>query len=447
MVLVVRGLHPTRALARSALAHEIVGFPNGRGGGMKKAILIISALDFWSMGEGRGGPALWRTIKGYSDRNWEIFFITGNRAQSNPPDLPSNAHVIRFDAPWLKHLFRIRKIGFFARTLWWIWFQVVTFFKALRIHRQHDIDVVYAYEICAVPICKLLSKVWNVPLVSRFQGTKLTPWIGRMFWQIRQWQHLVGLTIPADLIIMTNDGTKGNEVLKKLDVNMNKVKFWMNGVPKPPHSFGENDGRTLKRELGINEEHKVLLVVNRLVKWKRVDRAIKAMPRVIEEIPGALLLIVGDGKERRNLKQLAKTLKVNEHIKFIGSVPHKEVWKYYLLTDVFLSVNELSNVGNPLLEAMRCGCCIITINNGDTKQVIKDEETGILLDPQRIAELPNQVINLLRDESLRSTLGRNAQIFADNNFWTWDERIQEETQTVEKLCEKNFWRSKESTRV
>ena len=53
----------------------------------RKKILIISALDFWSMGEGKGGPALYRTLTGYAERGWDVWFITGNKCQAdcNPP--------------------------------------------------------------------------------------------------------------------------------------------------------------------------------------------------------------------------------------------------------------------------------------------------------------------------------------------------------------------------
>jgi len=80
-----------------------------------KSVLFISALDYWSMGEGKGGPALYKTLLGYAERGWEVYFITGNRAQSVSDGLHENIHVIRFDAPWLKRLMQIKKIGFFAK--------------------------------------------------------------------------------------------------------------------------------------------------------------------------------------------------------------------------------------------------------------------------------------------------------------------------------------------
>jgi len=64
-----------------------------------RSILFISALDLWSMGNGKGGPALWRTLTGYTDHGWKVYFITGNLNQTNnlnyrPND---NINVFRFN--------------------------------------------------------------------------------------------------------------------------------------------------------------------------------------------------------------------------------------------------------------------------------------------------------------------------------------------------------------
>lgn len=201
----------------------------------QKAILIISALDFWLMGEGKGGPAFSPSLKGYADRGWEIFFITSNRVRGSVAKLPQNIYIFCFDAPWLKRLMQIPKFGFFAKIIWWFYFQITALIKAQWLNAKHKVDLVYGYEIYGVPVAKVLSKLWRVPMVLRFQGTSFgVGWVNRRFRKIRAWEHLVGLRIPADLVIMTNDGTQGDRVLKQLGVDMGRVRFWMNGVDWEP---------------------------------------------------------------------------------------------------------------------------------------------------------------------------------------------------------------------
>ncbi len=119
-----------------------------------------------------------------------------------------------------------------------------------------------------------------------------------------------------------------------------------------------------------------------LLPWKRVDRAVRALPHVRRELPEALLIILGDGEETANLERLARELGVADAVRFEGAVPQEDVRRYLWAADVFLSLNDLSNVGNPLLEAMACAKPIVTLDNGATGELIRDGETGSCCPPE-----------------------------------------------------------------
>src|SRR5680860_27562 len=399
-----------------------------------KKVLILSALDYWSMGKSKGGPALFNTLIGYAERDWQVYFITGNRAQETSDDLHRNIQVIRFDAPWLKQIMQIRKIGFFAKILWWLYFQSIAFLKAQKLASRTKFDVVYGYEIYGVPVAKLLSKLWKVPMLARFQGTSFgVGWQKRRFRFLRAWNHVVGLKIPAHLVLMTNDGTQGDKVLQQLGIDMSKVRFWMNGIDW--HLFDDmRQFQGAKSLLGLNDKF-VLLCTSRLVSWKRVDRSIQALPDVVNEYSTALLVIVGDGPERKRLEHMARELGVREHVRFEGAVPHSAVLKYFAAADIFLSFYEWSNVGNPLLEAMIAGKCIVTLNNGDTGRFVKNGQTGALLEYEELSKLSDVIKELLANENIRDQLGANARKFAEKNFWSWEERMEAEIKEVTLLVE------------
>src|SRR5690606_25845577 len=110
-----------------------------------------------------------------------------------------------------------------------------------------------------------------------------------------------------------------------------------------------------------------------------------------------------------------------------------DVQRYLWAADVFLSVNELSNVGNPLLEAMVAGRCVLTIDEGDTRDLVRDGETGVLLqsgEPQAIAAALSK---LAQDPSRRRRLGAGARRLAERAFWSWDQRMDAEVDAVEQL--------------
>jgi len=81
------------------------------------------------------------------------------------------------------------------------------------------------------------------------------------------------------------------------------------------------------------------------------------------------------------------------------------------------------------------GKCIVTLNNGDTGRFIKNRENGILLEYEDLPRLPEVIKELLANEELRNRLGANARKFAEENFWSWEERIEAEVAEVSRLIE------------
>lgn len=392
----------------------------------KKKILVISALDIWSMGQKKGAPSLWRTIKNFADHGWKIFFLTGNKKKDSVYKVHPNIKIVRFNSSWLNIN------AFFVKSIWWLYFQILAFFIGYKISRKEKIDFFYGYEVQGIPVSKVLAKIFKKPIISRFQGTKLSAHLKKKFWKIKYWDEIFAMKIPTDLLIMANDGTMGDKVLRKINAKTKKVKFWLNGVDKNIY-IPNFDKNKFKKELKIEENKKILLAVSRLERWKRVDRIIKAMPKVKKAYPEIKLLIIGDGKEKENLEKLAKELKVDSEIRFLGALPHDELKKYYNLADIFISTYDISNVGNPLLEALSCGRCIITLDIGDTNKFIYNEENGILVKLNKLNILPDIIIKLLKDDEKRKRLEENAKEFAKNKLWTWEERMEAEFREVKNI--------------
>ena len=416
---------------------------------LMKKVLIISALDIWSIEYKKGGESLWQTLKGYAEKNWEVHFITSYKKKDFDKKIHSkysNVFIHRLGLEELQSpvaivpFAKMKLIRFLLRVLFWLIFQLRAFLKVKNIVRQKEkFLIIYGYGAYGVPIAKFLSMLWKVPVVSRFQGTLLkTFWMGKKFWKIRAWEHVIASKISTDLVIMTNDGTQGDKVLKYFGVDSEKVKFWMNGVNREDFKKTFNK-ENIKQELDISSRY-ILMTVSRLVHWKQVNRSIEALPRIIKVIPDLKLIIIGDGPEKENLERFSRELKVNHCIKFVGAVSREKIPKYLAASDVFLSFYNWTNIGNPVIEAMTMGKCIITLNNGDTGKIIRNDYNGILLEENKklINNITESVIYLLRNLKLREKLGKNAREFAKKIFWTWEERINAEIKEIENLLKKRI---------
>ncbi len=167
----------------------------------------------------------------------------------------------------------------------------------------------------------------------------------------------------------------------------------------------------------------VLLTVARLLTRKGHDRVLEALITIRKEIPDLRYLIVGTGKEEARLKALTSQYGLNEVVTFTGAIPHDEVPAYFAAADVFVHPNrELENgdvegFGMVFLEANACGLPVIGGNSGGTPDAIQDGVTGYLVDPNSTKEIADRVVELMRNKSLRHSMGGAGREWAKQFSW------------------------------
>ena len=167
--------------------------------------------------------------------------------------------------------------------------------------------------------------------------------------------------------------------------------------------------------------------------WKRVERAIKVLAEVKKSYSKCKLVVVGDGVSRARLEQYAKELAVEDSVVFRGAISHDEVYNYMYSCDVFLSLYDLSNVGNPLFESLYLGCCDVVLDGGDTRLFVEDGVNGIVINKEQINKLPELVLELLENPEKRNVLKKNAAKRAQKELYSWNTRMEMEYDAIQEL--------------
>jgi glycosyltransferase involved in cell wall biosynthesis len=401
----------------------------------EKNILFITNVHLWSLDKGKGGRAFINTVEGYRNAGWTVWFIsTGGGIPENTIDLDK---LFENSSPKLENLWRsgIRVVSVFARFLkmaYLIHYYYRQGYAILSTNKSKKF-VIYAYEADSVVAAKILSRKFRKPLVTRFQGTKHNKTPDNLINLIRKAPNLQAYKTRADLVIMTNDGTQGLKTLHRLGNKSNEIVFWRNGVNTVPMELINQREQFRKQFNFVN--FFTFLTVSRLVSWKRVDRAINAFAIVNKVYPDTRLVILGDGEAKQDLMSLTERLGINLKVVFVGAVEQKVVCNYMVAADAFLSFYDLSNVGNPLLEAMMCGKAIITLDVGDTGELIVNNKNGILLSMDQLENIPEMMLKIIDDSALAERIGAGALKTARSEFWSWEERMSIEISKVEKLLD------------
>jgi glycosyltransferase involved in cell wall biosynthesis len=408
-------------------------------------ILMASALEVWALANQGGAPSFYRTLEAYGRRGHAIDLVLptvgANHQHGAPAQPPPSIPGVTFHTFHLPSLQESRlplpalaskadqKLRFA------LLFPRLAGRAAATLLDRTSADLLYGYEVHGVLALRRLARTRRLPLVSRFQGTIIHPYLNSALQRLRRYEEVSALSTPADLIVMTDDGTRGDEVIARLNpAGADRLRFWRNGLElaelRPPAPAETEAARTA---LGVAPGDFLLVTATRLARWKRIDRAIDALARLRLAVPGARLIVVGDGEERPSLEGQAAALGLREQVRFVGGVPQSAVQPYLWAADVFLSTNDLSNVGNPLLEAMTAGRAIVTIDVGDTRDLITDDETGVLLPAGEPALIARALELLANDPARRRRLGSAAAAYARDHFWSWDDRLAAEIEAVERL--------------
>jgi len=385
------------------------------------------------MDKDKGAPSFYKTIEGYINNEWNVILINPQNESGTTPKMEGLTHIT-FN-PIFFWLCKIKKVGFLGRLLHNFQGSYMLYKLGKKVLKKLDTKtIIYSYEVNGVKAGNKLKRKYNLPFITRFQGTVLAPiknsWLNRL----KLYPHFQAIATNADLTIMTDDGTLGDKVLKNLNNNSEKVYFWKNGVDiKLNEPINKEAIQALREKYHLSSNDKVLVTVSRLASWKKVNRAIDTLALVMKDRSDCKLIVVGDGDEKKNLISLTEKMNLTSNVIFAGAVPQSEVKNYLDLADIFMSLYDLSNVGNPLLEAMSCGKPIITLDVGDTASLINNEENGILLGIEELDKIPVYINKILNDKDFAELLGNHAKEYAKKNFWTWKERIQAELDVVNSL--------------
>lgn len=140
--------------------------------------------------------------------------------------------------------------------------------------------------------------------------------------------------------------------------------------------FSDEEIRAKRQSLGINENDAVFLYLGRISQEKSIDVIISKLQSILKEYKNTKLLLVGDGPEKNNLENLARSLDLASSVIFTGRVPWHETGLYYQLSDLFITASVTETQGLTIYEAMAAGIPVIAKKDDNFLEVISDKING-----------------------------------------------------------------------
>ncbi|TDL97803.1 N-acetyl-alpha-D-glucosaminyl L-malate synthase BshA [Macrococcus brunensis] len=271
--------------------------------------------------------------------------------------------------------------------------------KIAEVINAYDLDVLHMHYAVPHAICGILGRQIarkDVKIVTTLHGTDIT-----VLGYDSTLRSAIRFGIEeSDIVTSVSDALTADTM--SLIAPNKQIRTVYNFINE--NDFTMVDNTELKKMYGIPADYKVISHVSNFRKVKRIQDILYTFKKVRESIKVKLLLI-GDGPELSKMRRLASKLGVDEDVMFVGK--QEQVASFYQMSDLFLLMSEKESFGLVLLEAMNCGVVCIGTRAGGIGEVIRHEETGLLVDVGDSEQAAAYAIKLLTDEKYYKELQHN----------------------------------------
>jgi glycosyltransferase involved in cell wall biosynthesis len=328
------------------------------------------------------------------------------RGKPHPPGVPN----------WTVHRFAI------GRGLrWWVAPLVVPPAIA-RVHRTRPFDVLRAHSLRYIGPAALWARRrhrLDVPVIAHHHHLDPNPLNGLIERRVVD---------AADRVVVGSEFAR-RQLAAELGARTDHVAVVPYGVDA---RFAPRPARDdLRARYGLGGGP-VALFFGGLKTRKNLDVLLDVWRAVVGAVPGARLLVAGDGPLRPALRARAEALGVGPSVVFTGYVAEAEKPDHFNLADVFVFPSAMEGFGLTVAEAMSSGLPVVVSDRGALPELVVDGEGGFACDPGAPQQFAEALRRLLGDPALRAKFGGASAERAEQRF-RWEacvaatRRVYEET--------------------
>ncbi len=274
--------------------------------------------------------------------------------------------------------------------------------KLRELVRETQPDVVHAHGYKADLYVYFALRRSGIPLTSTCHtwydnDLMVTLYGAADRWALRRYAAVIGV---SDEVV---------QQLKQSGVRQERIHEIRNGIDLRPF-----DGVPPSLSKGHAEKMPLVGLVGRLAREKGIDIFLHAAALVLQEEPGTHFVVVGDGPDRVELESLARALKVEERVKFLGR--RDDMPGVYASLGVMVSASRQEGLPMALLEGMASRRALVATSVGEVPTLVEDDVTGVLVRPEDEAALAAAILALLRDPDRRERLASAARERVESEF-------------------------------
>lgn len=285
----------------------------------------------------------------------------------------------------------------------------ISYYKNLvKFVKDEQIDIIHTHS----------SKMkWGMAFVARMAGIKSVYTFHSCFrsrlltWPYQAWLRWSAKKLLGCQFQSISDSVYNNE-RNYYHNKTTKVYNWFGNKRFYPAT--DDEKRETRKALSIPEDALVIVSVGGCSSVKRHDEIIRIIPELTARYPNIVYLHLGQGISTDAEKALAKELKVEKHIRFLGN--QRDVRKFLIASDIYIMTSRYEGIPITTIEAMACKIPAILYNVPGLRDFNSGSKCSILI-PENNKEIVTAVNKLQAEPTLKNEIVENAYKLVNSKYF------------------------------
>jgi len=283
-------------------------------------------------------------------------------------------------------------------------------FRLMKLFKQEKVQIVHTHNWGTLCEGTLGAKLAHIPIILHQEHGTLISVIKNKKRRILATKFLFSY-VENQVITVSN--TLRQAIIEFLNIDKSRIITIYNGIDV--NKFDIIIDKSLKRkEIGLMNDDIVVGTIGRLAPVKNQKILIQAIGYLLNSVPQIKLIIVGKGPLEEELKTFTQNLNLSNKVLFLGQ--RDDIPELLKIMDVFSLPSLYEGISITLLEAMASGVPIVATNVGGNSEVVINEETGILIQPNDYIRLAEAINGIIKDKNKATRYTQAAKLQVKNKF-------------------------------
>ncbi len=285
---------------------------------------------------------------------------------------------------------------------------IPSIFRLIKLFKNNKVDIVHTHGWATLLPGFVSAKLSEVPIVINGEhGILIADKKRRVIAQKLLFQMVdCNLTVSKDLV---------SRISRIFNIDKDNFYPIINGVNLLNFQKRSDVIRQkIRSEIGVGKNGFLVGSVGRIVPVKRYDLLIDAIELLLREGSDVYLTIIGDGPLKTALQNRIAQKELENRVFLLGR--KENVADFLTAMDIFVLSSDFEGISNTILEAMTSSLPIVATRVGGTPEIVDDNRTGLLCEPNDINSLASSLARLITDNNLREKMGLEARQDVEARF-------------------------------